>query len=586
VLSRLAFDYGGDVEVLKRALIPPAANPRNYFPLKMSSYLPVVSSGQIRVPYVGGTIPNWHVQPFMVMSIQAKTSNSSPEDEPFPSRSWIHNNATRPLAYIDLKLEKQAWASHELALLPFKNGMNTDAKIDRNNRSYALSGIYKLTGSSFGIHRELPVQPIQSVAQLGHFDLASSAYPGAVDHPVGTSFANPLVAATGVASTPPGLRYQAIDHAWLANFRLWDGWYASTLENCAAPYPRVADLKSVVGEFLTGERPLPNPRFLPWTAGRDPATLAATLAASANAPTSDAYLRAASVQLLKGGFNVNSTSKAAWKALLGGLSGETLALLDSASGRVVSNGQSPDGPYLSRQRMPGATANRPGDAPNHAVFWQGGVQLTPDELDALAGAIVREVKTRGPFLSLAEFVNRRLGSPGADPLHAKGALQAAIDHAPPVGDLNESGGRANQVRQNSRILTLNDVTANGYLNPDAAVGSTASGAAGNLDQLAVLTQIGAFIAVRSDTFKIRCYGDATDAKGNILARAWLEAVVQRTPDYLVAVTANPSSSSGNLPFEAPNDADGQPSSALHPANLRFGRRFVVASTRWLSPDEV
>jgi len=62
-------------------------------------------------------------------------------------------------------------------------------------------------------------------------------------------------------------------------------------------------------------------------------------------------------------------------------------------------------------------------------FWRGWRTLTSgsadSELDLLAEAIVEEVKARGPFRSLAEFVNR---SPnGTADQQRKGALQAALD---------------------------------------------------------------------------------------------------------------------------------------------------------------
>lgn len=55
----------------------------------------------------------------------------------------------------------------------------------------------------------------------------------------------------------------------------------------------------------------------------------------------------------------------------------------------------------------------PGD---DSPFWQGWRNLSDTELDQLAGEIVNEVKARGPFRSMAEFVNR---NPNAttDPLH-------------------------------------------------------------------------------------------------------------------------------------------------------------------------
>jgi hypothetical protein len=76
--------------------------------------------------------------------------------------------------------------------------------------------------------------------------------------------------------------------------------------------------------------------------------------------------------------------------------------------------------------------------------------------------------------------------------------------------------------------------------------------------------------VRSDTFKIRTYGEAIDpATGKVAARAWCEAIVQRLPEYLD--TINP-----------PTARD----TALNPINRAFGRRFEIVSLRWLNADEI
>ena len=40
------------------------------------------------------------------------------------------------------------------------------------------------------------------------------------------------------------------------------------------------------------------------------------------------------------------------------------------------------------------------------------------------------------------------------------------------------------------------------------------------------------ITPRGDTFVIRAYGDSIDAQGRVVARAWCEAIVQRSPDYV------------------------------------------------------
>jgi hypothetical protein len=91
-----------------------------------------------------------------------------------------------------------------------------------------------------------------------------------------------------------------------------------------------------------------------------------------------------------------------------------------------------------------------------------------------------------------------------------------------------------------------------------------------LTQGDVLATIGSRIAPRSDTFRIRGYGEARDTTGKeILATAWCEAVVQRVPDYV--------------------DATDQPTAVykdLKPVNKIFGRRYEIVSFRWLSPSEV
>jgi hypothetical protein len=61
-----------------------------------------------------------------------------------------------------------------------------------------------------------------------------------------------------------------------------------------------------------------------------------------------------------------------------------------------------------------------------AAMQSAAITLSDTEIDELAAAIVRQVKLRGPFLSLSEFVNRRL-DPSDTALSAKGALQAALD---------------------------------------------------------------------------------------------------------------------------------------------------------------
>jgi hypothetical protein len=567
-LSRLEFDHDGDIEVMTRALTPRGSS----IPFKMSDYSNPELASNIRVRLVD-PLKTMIVKPFMVLTAQAKTTT----DAVPPGRPWIHNNSTRPVSYQALKVDHQAWNSHELALSQYLNGMSTDAKVDANNRGFAFGGSNSLFGSSFCIHRELALTPVQSVAQLSHFDLAASAFPGAVDHPVGNSFAHPLVKSdayqTQMQDQPP----MAVDHSWLANSRLWDSWYASTFVNQGIySWPIQSHLRKVVTDFVTNAKPLANSRFTPWTGSRQVGEISGLLTRSATRPQDGAYRQAAATQLLNGAFNVNSTSKAAWMAVLGGLDRETITslLFDGSAFTLKTGGLTTTGPYLSRRRIPAESTTTSAVANARRFnFWNSGCELTGDELEALAEGIVREVKLRGPFLSLAEFVNRRLGPPSA--LTLKGAVQAAIDDAPGFGSLNTNsqGTRKDVFAELSRTISAQDVAPIPYAYAAAAEGNTATGASGGLDQLAVLTQIGAGISARSDTFRIRAYGEATDRSGKMTARAWCEAVIQRVPDYVLE-----KASGGNEPWDEP--------ATLHPVNQAFGRHFAIHSFRWLTEKDI
>jgi hypothetical protein len=154
-------------------------------------------------------------------------------------------------------------------------------------------------------------------------------------------------------------------------------------------------------------------------------------------------------------------------------------------------------------------------------------------------------------------------------------IQTAIDDAPGIGSLNTNskGTRKDLFAGLSRTIGAQDVAAIPYAYAAAAEGSTATGASGSLDQLAVLTQIGAGISARSDTFRVRAYGEAMDRSGKVAARAWCEAVIQRVPEYVLG-----DGSVGNEPWDE--------SATIQPINRAFGRRFVVQTFRLLTENEI
>lgn len=195
--------------------------------------------------------------------------------------------------------------------------------------------------------------------------------------------------------------------------------------------------------------------------------------------------------------------------------------------------------------------------------WNGYRELSGQEVEKLAEAIVAEVRARGPFLSLSEFVNRRIGANSE--LTRKGALEAALEDAKTNAPVFVTQVNVAAVDVNKPLLYRNKTIEN-------AVGNPAEGAPGWITQGDLMRIIEPFATVRSDTFVIRSYGEARDVNGKVTARAYAEAVVQRIPDYLDPVD-RPSVNVNN----APN------ASVL---NKSFGRRIRIASFRWLPDREV
>lgn len=589
ILSRLEFDYGANSTTLVNAVTPRTSSSGTpvRFPLRMTSYTEPLS-GAKHVVMRDSQLRNIVALPFLSISAQGKTTM----DATFPNRPWIHGNLGRPIVRVDMTRENQAWHSHELSMRPINGSSDTSISLDFANtgRSYFVSGLRRDTGSEFGITREAPLMPVQSVAQLAHVDLPSviARLPN-VDHAVGQSFANPLIPTNRTSHRASGVSYDFLDHSYLANLSLWDSWYASTIGSYnGRTFTGTASRtpQKVAEDFFRSGLPLLNPRLAPWfgsSGGPDDAVRALTSGATSSP---DGYLKAAAFQMLLGSLNVNSTSKEAWKAVLASMNGDPALLLAAADGNVAktfrynSNALSTTSNFFSKFRL---TNNTPVSKPAIAApfagdqrwqMLQGGRELTDTELDALAEKIVVEVKRRGPFLSMAEFVNRRIGSTAnttagsptpptaADQLFLKGALQNAIEES----GINNSG----LFPRFNREIAATDISTARYAAPAAGIGSANTGSSAVLDQLAVLTKIGSSLGARSDTFRIRFYGDVKDAANRVVSKAYGEAVVQRVPDYVD-------------PTDAAHLA---PAALTSPANRNFGRRFNVVSVRWLATDEI
>jgi Tfp pilus assembly protein PilX len=345
----------------------------------------------------------------------------------------------------------------------------------------------------------------------------------------------------------------AADHSWMANTALWDSWFLSSIvdgrgigsnlfqQDARSPRKQFEDLANQTGK-------LRNTRYL-FHPHRSPSDAIKELFDGETLKKS-ALNSLAGYLLVDGPFNVNSTSADAWKALLSSVRDHELLVNGGATRKFG---------------MPYGTIGYAQDI-STSNDWTGLRDLSDTEIRTLASAIVDEVKARGPFLSLADFVNRRPNST-VPQQQALGALQAAIDKS--GLNSNFAGDKRTVAKADFAALLGSD-----SITPEP-VPARALGTAGHLTQAKLLTAIGSQITVRSDTFIIRSYGDARDASGKITASAWCEATVQRLPEYVD-------------PANQPEYEDGWPTDTytLSSINSRFGRRWEIKSFRWLNSAEV
>lgn len=350
---------------------------------------------------------------------------------------------------------------------------------------------------------------------------------------VGNSYAPPRID-PGQTQTASSKGY-VYDWSYAVNLELWDKYFLSTIPQ---------DLgASLLNEYLAGKRTLPNPRLrLTTVDGATPTVADLTDAEQDNTATNVAkYL------MLEGAFNINSVSVEAWKALLASSIGMDIPTYSPTTG-AFNQGEPEGSSGAVFYRTPYNFADGANTNDTSSKVWNSYRRLSNQELNNLATEIVKEVQERGPFGSLADFINRRPGGVGDHRLH--GALQAALDKTINK-NLAVKGASSNELDTTVHSNAKNYTTAD-----DNVMGA---GAPGWLLQGDLLQTIGPLLSARSDTFIIRAYGDVTDNKGNSLSRAWCEAVVQRVADKVDA--AEPVAEAG--------PADG------------YGRRFAITSFRWI-----
>ena len=373
----------------------------------------------------------------------------------------------------------------------------------------------------------------------------------------------------------------AYDIAYEVNHNLWDGYFFSSIPLDEAGERFVWNPDK--GEYLW------NRRYQFNEDGEQPKDAVRSMLVS-DEGVNWAFWRSAEYFKNRSAFNVNSTSVEAWTAFLSGTLGISRPLRSGIG--------SESGVSFARYRQPKGLADTDSATPDQPGGWMGARQLTADEVRMLAVKIVHEVKKRGPFVSIADFVNRRLVS-DQDQTSCMGTIDAAIQSC----GLNKNFERlATQLSTAVNVEASSDAPDNNmqvfkegyrYRYDDkwntVQPTSKAWGVPGFLTQGDILHPLAPFMAARGDTFTIRAYGESS-AGGVIQARAWLEATVERTPYYVDHKSSEVSQASGNGPIDcltSINPATGTyERGQLSVANEKWGRKYKLKSFRWLQREEI
>jgi len=512
------------------------------------------------------------VKPFALLSVQAKTTaggEATMEDGRLATKPWCFAHANVAASTQKVLSEHSANFAHEIDMQVLDQGSDLLIEVDRagQGRGNFVSGHTSTNGTKFGIQYEIPLAPLQTLAALnGANPGGSTSYLPRFAQPIGNSWAHPLIPSNKLIELNTNTNLNGgknyLDHSFLLNLALYDGFYFSGLADQTGPFCTPAKTTATLAAEFAAGKPLDDPRLVL----RPPDNRLATEFPEVVAKTTGAtlpYQIVAAWQMMQGAFNVNSTSVPAWKAMLASIH-DAQALcnqIDKANNSTSLSALAAEDKQarISRFRLPASKSFAAGASAKDG-YWLGPREYSDSELQSLAESIVKQVRLRGPFLSLAEFVNRRLGT---DETAQRGALQQAIDDSGINSAIAKAAGAGFEIPAAT-------VAGYKYANAAAGAGSSYQGAPGFLTQADVLNVLGNAATARSDTFTIRGYGEARGAHGEILARATCEAVVQRFPEWL---------DPADTVETAVKDLKSQ-------SNKTFGRRFLITSLRWLNPKEI
>jgi hypothetical protein len=463
------------------------------------------------------------------------------------------------------------------------------------------------SGQNAAVFTEIPLGPPVSLAQYTHANMLIRDQDPLFA--IGNSFAPLYSPINAVSNYRTAENWTDMDRVWLSNAAIYDRFFLSGAAPEVFRGTELRTLSKVLDDFAAGTGSLANPRTKLFSF-RDAATTRAMLAD---------HRRLAGVTCTDGAFNVNSTSIEAWTTILASAKKNAMGKLSADQPAKNQNAR-----YPRAARGADVTDYNYKKPFSDRSAWSGLATLDDDQIRLLAKSIVEESRKRlannhrsqvnlqpsldvhapvvfrgmtvpVPYIGLAQFVNRYLC--GAEPpISYAGCLQNAITRAD-VDGANLSNRAVNPAPA-STVALQSPTTTPGmvpWLDPahdgnltlaDSRSPSTNrahlhQASPASLLQSDILSVIGPALTTRSDTFTIRAYGDVSERPGSnvSLGACWVEAVVQRTPEFCDA------SQPPETEVCSPTDG-GLHNPLLKNTNKVLGRRFQIVSVRVLSPKEL
>ena len=375
------------------------------------------------------------------------------------------------------------------------------------------------------------------------------------------------------------LSLASLQHIYIHNerpFQVGNSWAADGKKNELEWFDRYyfsGISRGDVAADYDQKRGLPNPGLITYKL-KNPGTSISDWQTE-NADNEGASRKPAENLMVANRFNLNSTSVAAWKSMLGSLQLDSWSYLDypeddtSDLSSLTTRTESREGTFARFSNSLQETYEAPASPPTlyynkktenvapSAFYRHGARRFDSTDIECLAKEIVRQLKLkRMPFVSMKDFLSVEEGKQTS---LLENVIKIVL--APTVASRSESLNTSPHIKTSTsgRQQWFHKWETLGERDPSEVAIDIDHFSPGFLTQADIMTAIGPMLSPRSDTFKIRARGESLGTRGETVGVATIEATIQRMPE----------------PVDPAND----PAAATN-------RQFKLLSVHWLAENEI